>query len=74
MPDLVLTYTAGQVNRIQTALGRYQSLKDGGGAPRDATAAEIKAWLNRQVTGMVRTQERAAAEAAVTLSPDVEAT
>lgn len=62
MPTTTLTYTAAQGQRMAAAFGKYLGLG------RNATEAEIKAWLIRQVRTIVLSQERAAAEAQVTLA------
>ena len=65
MPDIILTLTVAQANRVAVALGQYGNLVDGMGNPRDATPAEIKAYLIRQLRSVVITQERRTAESAV---------
>lgn len=63
MPDFTLSLTTAEANRAAKAFGRYWGLKDADGRPRDATAAEVKEYLVRQLRGVVRQQERAKAEA-----------
>ena len=67
MPTLSITTTAGEANRMQTALGKAQSLG------RDASAAEVKAFWITQMKQFVLEQERIAAkkayEASLTDSP-----
>ena len=65
MPDFTLTLTAAQAQRVAVAFGRYGKFTDAQGAPRNATAAEIKEYLVRQLKGVVRQQERGVAEAAL---------
>ena len=65
MPDFTLSLTAQQAQRVSKAFGRYWNLKDASGNPRDATAAEVKTYLVRQLKGVVTNAERAEAEAAI---------
>jgi hypothetical protein len=64
MPSITLTIDAAAAQRVAAAFGRYWHLADAGGAPRDATLAEVKTYLVRQMAGVVRNAERAQAEAA----------
>ena len=59
MPSLTVTLTTAQAQRVATAFGRYWNLG------RDATAAEVKEYLIRQLKGVVAQQERGAQEAAI---------
>ena len=59
MPSVTLTYSVAEGLRIATAFGRYWRLG------RNATAAEVKEYLARQLNGVVVQQERAAEEAKV---------
>lgn len=68
MPDFTFTVTVAEANRIRTAVGRYLGL------PGDATAAECKALIIKQIKAIVRSQERAAAEAAVAVAADINPT
>lgn len=61
MPQISLTVTAEQAQRIGAALGRYLRLG------RDATLAEVKSFLVDRIRAMVRQEERAAQEAALTI-------
>lgn len=63
MPTISLTIDASNAQRIAAAFGQYWHLTDANGDPRDATLAEIKTYLTRQVMGVVRNQDRAAAAA-----------
>lgn len=45
MPQITITYPAGDGARFAAALGKAQSLTDANGDPRSATAAECKAFL-----------------------------
>ena len=74
MPDFTLTLTAPQAQRVAVAFGRYWQLKDAQGAPRNATAAEVKVFLVRQLRGVVREQERGVAEAALSDPAELEVT
>lgn len=73
MPDITLTLTVQQAQRVLTAFGRYWSLKDALGVPRDATAAEVKEFLRRQLQAVVIQQERRTEEAKIVV-PEVVAT
>lgn len=63
MPTISLTIDAAAAQRVATAFGQYWHLMDAQGQPRDATLAEVKTYLVRQMTGVVRQQERGAAQA-----------
>ena len=52
MPDLTITLTNAQVNRVRPALGTRLNLG------RDATAAEAETWLKQQLRIMVRQEEQ----------------
>jgi len=67
MPDITISTTAAQTIRIAAAFGQYWRLTNPDGTPRDATAAEVKEYLVRQLKGVVRNYERALGEAAVTV-------
>lgn len=58
--DITLTLTAPQMQRVQDALGAAYDLRDGGGARRPATNAEIKAALTAHLRGIVLQAEREA--------------
>lgn len=68
MPTISLTIDTANAQRIATAFGRYWNLVDANGNPRDATLAEIKTFLTRQVMGVVRNQDHATAAAAAAAS------
>lgn len=63
MPSITLTLDAANASRVASAVGRVQGLFDGNGTPRDATLAEVKAYITDQLRRIVRDQERAAAVA-----------
>jgi hypothetical protein len=69
MPTVSVDLTTLQANRAQSAFGKHLSLKDAQGAPRDATAGEIKGWVIRQMRGVVHTQERRGQESVITDVP-----
>ena len=71
MPDIILTLTVPQAQRVATAFGQYWGLVDSLGAPRDATPMEVKAYLIRQLRGVVVTQERRAGENALPVPTDL---
>ena len=73
MPDITLTLTVPQVQRVAVALGKYWNLMDAQAPPqpRDATLAEVKAYLIRQLRGLVIQQERRVAEGALPVPPDL---
>ena len=62
--DITFTISAQHLNRMQVAVGEIQQLKDGNGAPRDATGAEVKAWIINAVRDAIRNQEKAKADTA----------
>ena len=62
MPDITLTLTVAQAQRVAVAFGKYWNLLDGGGLPREATLLEVKTYLIRQLRAVVVQQERRAAE------------
>ena len=49
MPDITLTVTAAQETRIATALAFLNEVP----SPPPATAAQVKAWLMRQLKAQV---------------------
>lgn len=65
MPDLTLTLTTAQAQRVAAAFGRYWSLG------RPATVPEVKVYLVRQLKGAVMQQERAVLEAGISV-PELE--
>lgn len=71
MPSFTLTVNAAIAARIDKAFGRYWNLKDAQGAPRDATAAEVKTYLVRQLKAVVIQQEQRTAEAALAQPAEV---
>lgn len=64
MATLTITTTAAQDARLVVAFGRKLNLVNGSGAPRNATAAEIKADIISYVRAVVNDQERLAVVAA----------
>ena len=64
MPTITLTLSTEQAQRVAAAFGRYWALADPDGTPRDATPAEVREYLARQLKGVVRQQDRRAAQAA----------
>lgn len=74
MPTISLTLDSTQAARVTRAMGKYQNLKDAEGSARDATQAEIKAWIVRQLRGVVVQQERREAEAALAAPTDLTVT
>ena len=64
MSSTTLTYTASEGARIAHAVGRQKNLKDSNGVPRDATAAEAKAWLVETLRLFVKRIEQQEAEQA----------
>ena len=60
MAQITIEVTAQQANRAQAALGAYLNLG------RNATGAEVKEWLIRQMRTVVYNHERRLAEAAIT--------
>ena len=59
MPNVTFTYTAGEIARMNAALGREQSLG------RDATNAETKAfWITQQKIFVLDSERKAAKKAA----------
>lgn len=63
MPTMSLTIDAAAAQRVAAAFGRYWHLTNPDGTPRDATVAEVRTFLVRQLRGVVRAQETAAAHA-----------
>ena len=68
MPDITLTLTATQAARVTDAFGRYWNLSDANGVARSATAAEVKAFLVRQLKAMVLQQEQRKAESTIVVA------
>lgn len=67
MPSLTINYSAQEGQRVATALGRLQGLRNGNG-PRDATEAEVKTALINIMRGWVHQHERQAAEQAINIA------
>ena len=59
MPDLTISLTPSQATRMATAFGKFLGL------PGDATVADVKLYLVRQMKEVVRQQEKAVQEAAI---------
>lgn len=66
MATLTITTTGAQDARIVVAFGRLLGTKDAQGAPRNATAAEVKAEIINFIRLTVAAQEQAAAVSAAT--------
>ncbi len=64
MATLTITTTGAQDTRIVKAFGTYLGLKDGNGAPRNATAAEMKTEVINFIRLTVEAEERKEAQAA----------
>lgn len=73
MPDLTLSFTTENANRLRTVIGTRMRLKDANGDPRAATLPESKAFVADLLKTLVRSTERSAAEAAIVIT-DVEIT
>jgi len=69
MPDVTFSFTAGQIARLQHAVGVEMGLTDENGAPRDATAAETKAYVIRLLRNRVHITEKQEQEQAITVTP-----
>ena len=69
MPTLSLDFTAGQAQRLAVAFGKYLNLRDVNGAPRDATVADVKAYLIEHCKSVVHRDEHAVAAGAITETP-----
>lgn len=67
MPDFTFTVTVAEAARIRTAVGRYLGLTG------DATAQQCKDLIIKK-KAIVRSQERATAEAAVAIAADIDPT
>ena len=64
MPDLTITFTVAQANRVAAAVGnRYLNLG------RDATLAEVKTWLVDFIRAGVINHEQAVQAATIVISP-----
>lgn len=74
MPTISITVDAATATRVQHAFGRYWNKTNEDGSPRDATNAEVKEYLVRQLKGVVRQQEQREAEAALILPAEIAAT
>lgn len=64
MPTITITTTTAQGNRVASAFGKSLGLKDGNNQPRDATNAEVRAYLVKALRDVVFSVERQAAEQA----------
>ena len=60
--NMTITTTDAQDARLVVAFGTYLELTDGGGAPRDATGAEIKQAVIDFIKKTVKDEEITAAE------------
>lgn len=65
MPTLSIDMTAQQATRVAAALGKDRGLTDANGAPRSATAAEVRAWVIDVLKRLVHGTELRAAQEAV---------
>ena len=63
MPDLIISLTASQASRVASAFGKFLGL------PGDATVADVKTHLIKQMREVVRQQEKAVQEAAIIIAP-----
>lgn len=61
MPDMTITTSAGDAARVAAAVGRKLGLVTAQGAPRSATAAEVKVHVVEFLKATVQDQERLAA-------------
>lgn len=72
MATTTINTTAAMDARIVAAVGNARGLKAADGVtPRNATAAEVKAWLVEHMQTLVRGYERTQAESAVSVAPDI---
>lgn len=62
--DVTITLTGAQATRVAARIGELRGLKDGQGAPRSATLAEVKQIIIDHLRGMVIQAERPALEKA----------
>jgi hypothetical protein len=67
MPSLTINYTAQEGQRVATALGRLQGLRDANG-PRAATEAEVKKSLIGTMRGWVDQSEREIAQQSISVA------
>ena len=75
MPSITINFTAAEGNRAAHAVGLIKNLKDGNGAPRDATLAECKQYDIDRWKALVRSQEQQeAAQAAAAAVTDIDPT
>ena len=65
MPSITITTDATQGARLASAVGKVLDLTDASNMPRDATLAEVKSYIVKQLQAVVRQQERQAAEQAL---------
>lgn len=65
MPILSVDLTAPKAQRLAVAFGKFFNLRDDNDAPRNATAAEVEAYMRHELKKIVLIQERADAEAAI---------
>ena len=64
MPDLTITFTVGQAARVAEAVGRQYL-----GLGRDATAAEVKAYVVNFIRAGVINYERARESGTIIIPP-----
>lgn len=65
MATVTITTTAPQDARLGPAFGDLLQVRNGSGQQRDATTAEVKAWLITQLQQTVQNYEDRLAKAAV---------
>lgn len=69
MPAMTITTDAQQAQRLATALGRKLGYRnDQTGAPRDATAAEIKAYVVDHLRSVVHEYESEQARSQISVN------
>lgn len=68
MASVTITTDAGQDARLVPAFTDKLKPVDGGGNPRNATAADVKAWLIAELQAVVRDYEYRQAQAAIVTS------
>lgn len=69
MATLTINTSAAEDARLVVAFGRYMNLQDASGNPRNATAAEIKAFLIQSIIAIVQKTERDAVAQPAPITP-----
>lgn len=69
MPLLTIDLTAAQAARLAHAVGVILGLRDGSNQPRDATPAEVKAYVVGELRSRVRGIEEEEARRAISGEP-----